>query len=219
MGLTYARELNWEQSQKSFERALELNPSLTRIHTNYAVLTLLPLGKVRRAQQLLEAALITDPVSLGLRVELAMAQITAGRYDDAIANLRHVVAADPKWPGAPRELARALMFAGRPVEAITVWENRPDSQGDWERWLAPAYVILGRRAEVERMVEAHENEHPYRQTLVYAALGDKDRTFEALNRAIDLMPQRTALLLTHPEMAFLGGDPRLDALRKRLKLP
>ncbi len=64
-----------------------------------------------------------------------------------------------------------------------------------------------------------ETDHPYRQALVYAAVGDPDRTFTALNGAVDLMPQRTALLLVLPEMAFLRGDARMDALRKRLKMP
>ena len=79
--------------------------------------------------------------------------------------------------------------------------------------------MSGRHADVDRLVEAHKNEHPYRQAIVYAALGDKDRTFEALNRAVHILPHRTASLLVYPEMALLRGDPRLDALRKKLKLP
>ena len=63
------------------------------------------------------------------------------------------------------------------------------------------------------------NEHPYRQALIYAALGDKDRTFEALNRAADVLPQRTVLLLVYPEMALLRGDPRLAVLRNKFNLP
>jgi hypothetical protein len=81
-----------------------------------------------------------------------------------------------------------------------------------------ACVRAGRHAEVERIVREHKNEHPYRQALMYAALSDKDRTFEALNRAAAVLPHRTALLLVYPEMAFLRGDPRLDALRKKLNL-
>ena len=117
------------------------------------------------------------------------------------------------------QLARALTFAGRPTEAVAYWDSLPESKRDGERWLAHAYVRTGQHAELERLVEANRNDHPYRQALVYAALGDKDRTFAALSRAIDLMPQRTALLLVLPEMALLRGDARLDALRRRLRLP
>jgi adenylate cyclase len=217
MGHTYSRERDWENAQKSFDRAIELNPNLSQIHTIYSYSTLQPLGKLGKAQQLLDAALIMDPLSLEVRRQLAAVQITAGRYDDAIANLQHVYAVEPELPFANLSLARALTFSGRPAEAIALWESRP--KGDWQRWLAPAYVMLGRHAEVERLVEAHKNEHPYRQALIYAALGDKDRTFEALKRAAQILPHRTALLLLYPEMALLRGDPRLDALRKKLNLP
>jgi eukaryotic-like serine/threonine-protein kinase len=219
MGITYSRERDWKNAEESFDRALELNPSITQIHTNYCSSTLLPLGKSRKALQLLEAALTTDPLSLDVRRELAMAQIIVGRYDDAIANLRRVLAVDPEFPSARLQLTRALTFSGRPAEAVAFWKSRPESQGDWQRWLAHAYVRCGRRADAERLLELRKNEHPYRQALVYAALGDKDRTFEALNRAADILPQRTVLVLVYPEMALLRGDPRLDALRRKFKLP
>jgi tetratricopeptide (TPR) repeat protein len=150
-----------------------------------------------------------------------MVQIIAGRYDDAIANLRYVLGVDPDYQYANLQLARALTFSGRPEEAVAHRERMPksqQSQQDWERWLAHAYVISGRRADVIRMAEAHENDHPYRQALIYAALGDKDRTFEALQRAIDIMPSRTALLLVYPEMRLLRGDARFVMLRQKLNI-
>jgi TolB-like protein len=222
MGITYAREREWANATRSFERALELNSTLTQIQASYAKSTLIPLDQAEKAQQLLTAALTVDPLSVQVRRELAVAQFVAGRYDDAIANWRRVNAADPFISN--QMLARSLTFAGRPEEAIALWENdareRGYSPGDgWERWLARAYVLTGRHQEVLRLIEAHKNEHPYRQALIYAALGDKDRTFEALNRAVDLVPHRTAFTLACPEMALLRGDPRLDVLKRKLNLP
>jgi Tfp pilus assembly protein PilF len=227
MGLTYARELDWENARRSFDRAIELNPSLTQVHTTYAMSTLLPLGQLGRAQELLEAALARDPLALDVRRFVGYAQIVAGRYDAAIANLRHVLEVDPDFPFANLALARALTFSGRPEEAVAHWERMPRSQQsrrsqqpqqDWERWLTHAYVRSGRRAEAIRLAEAHRNEDPYRQALIYAALGDKDRTFEALDKAADGRANRTALLLVLPEMRLLHGDARLAALKRRLNL-
>ena len=45
------------------------------------------------------------------------------------------------------------------------------------------------------------------------------RGFEALDRAVVMVPQRVGLLLRDPEMAALRGDPRFDAVRKKLSLP
>jgi hypothetical protein len=55
--------------------------------------------------------------------------------------------------------------------------------------------------------------------LIHAALGNKDRTFEELERAAQVVPHRVVPLLVYPEMRLLRGDPRLAALRKKLRLP
>jgi tetratricopeptide (TPR) repeat protein len=174
-------------------------------------------GRAAKALDILAGAIEMDPLSLAVRREVAFAQFVSGRYEEAIVILRQVVAADPDFTYAANLLARALTFAGRPEEAIALWESRPHPT-DWERWLMPAYVKLGRRADVDRLLNLPKNAHSYRQALNYAALGDKDRTFEALSRAAVAAPVRTAAVLTYPEMALLRGDPRLDQLRQRFNL-
>ena len=216
MGLLHSRERNWENAQRSFQRAIELNPSLTRTYTNYVTSTLIPLGRLDEAARLLEEALRADPLSLDVRRELAMVQIMAGRYQEAIANLQRVRAVDPGFPFGDLFLARALTFAGRLAEALPLWETRKDEPG-WQFWMAYAYVMAGRRAEVETMAAAHD--HPYRLAIIYAALGDKDRALLALDRAADILPQRVGLLLMYPEMASLRGDARFAAVRRKLGLP
>jgi len=217
MGLTYAREREWDFATASFDWALELNPTLTQVRINYAQ-TLVTMGKLDEALTQLDVALTTDPLSPMVKRELAWAQFVDGRFEEAIASFRAALADDPGLPFTTQGLARALTFAGRPEEAIDVWLHKPASDGDWERWLAHAYVRAGRQADLDRLVDAHRNELPYRQALLYSALGDVDRTFEALDRAVDSAPHRTAQMLVYPEMALLRGDPRLDALRERLNL-
>ena len=76
----------------------------------------------------------------------------------------------------------------------------------------------GRRAEAERLAAANR-EFPFREAIIYAALGDKDRSFEALERMAVNEPQRLGLTLMFPEIATLRDDPRYAALRKKLRLP
>ena len=149
MGITYAREFNWENATSSFERAIALNPNLSEIRTSYSFSTLVPQGQAAKALDILAAAMEMDPLSLAVKREVGIAQFVGGRYEEAIVNLRQVVAADPDFTYAANLLARALTFAGRPEEAIALWESRPQPS-DWERWLMPAYVKLGRRADVDR---------------------------------------------------------------------
>ena len=223
MGHLYSRERDWQRAQTFFQRAIDLNPTLTQIHTAYTSTTLVPLGKLDEAERLMGAALRADPLSLGVRRQMAILQIISGKYEDAIDNLRQVQAVDPEFPFVELHLLRALTFAGRLAEALPLWERgleaisrRGDIRGR-QYWMAPAYVMAGRRAEVERW-PIGQDEYPYRQAVIYAALGDKDRAFEALDRTAATQPQRLGPILMAPEMAVLRGDPRLAALRKKLKL-
>ena len=76
------------------------------------------------------------------------------------------------------------------------------------------------RAEAEALAAEHSDAFPSTLAAMYAALGDKDRAFEALERTAHVEPQRLPILLAYPEIAVpLRGDPRLVSLRQRLRLP
>jgi hypothetical protein len=80
--------------------------------------------------------------------------------------------------------------------------------------------MTGRPQEVERLLADPGNQDPFHQAIIFAGLRDKDRTFDALNRAADeSTPHRAAALVASPETDFLHGDARLEPLRRKLKLP
>ena len=213
MGLLYSRKLDWQRAEESFRRAIDLNPSLTQIYTSYSISTLIPLGKLAEAEQCLRRAFQSDPLSLSVQRELAWLQFITGRYEEAVASLERIRAVDPNFSNVDRSLARALTFAGRPLEALRVLEAKQASPG-MQHWMARAYVMAGRRAEVERLAATHD--HPFRLAVIYAALGDNDRAFEALDQAVVSVPQRVGLLLrsrkwrrfaaTHASRLFAGNS-------------
>ena len=58
------------------------------------------------------------------------------------------------------------------------------------------------------------------RTQVFAALEDKDGTLEMLGQIAPMGPARVGRdFLISPNFAFLRGDPRLTALRKKVGLP
>jgi hypothetical protein len=83
--------------------------------------------------------------------------------------------------------------------------------------LGYAYALAGRRDDAEKIVAGA----PLfiEQATIFVALGDKDRAFEALDRAIPMGPVRIGRDLTWPEFAPLRGDARLKTLRKKVGLP
>ncbi len=228
MGIVAARDLDWSSSQRDFQEAIALNPSLSQVYTNYSFFTLRPLRRFEEAEQLLKVALKSDPLSLDVWREMGQLYFTIGRYDEAIDLLHRVRAVDPEFPAADVVLARALACSGRVNEALALYDaieshgatgiptaSRPPEGVPHYR--AYAYVKAGRRSDAEQLA-AENDQYPYRATIIYASLGDADRAFEALQRTADREPQRIPLLLTWPEMASLRGDPRFAAIQKRFGL-
>jgi len=217
MGLLYARDLDWQASQRDFERAIALNPSLSQVYTSYSFFTLRPLRKFDEAERLLKIALQSDPLSLDVWREMAEVYFTVGRYDEAIDLLQRVRAVDSRLTDASVVLARALACRGRPDEALALYDTIDHAAAGVPHYRAYAYVKAGRRPDAERLAVKND-QYPYRATIIYAALEDFDRAFEALEKTAEREPQRVPLLLTWPEIAPLMADPRLAAFQKRFGL-
>ncbi len=217
MGLVHAREREWEQAEQSFQRAIELDPSLTQAYTNYAFTTLRAIDKRERAEEILRAALRIDPLSLDVQREIGHMELDFGRYDEALASRSGGFSrSNPEFPFVRLvHLPRALMWSGRVEEAIRMME--PTGAGA-HAYLAHAYILAGRRTDAERLAIANTG-FPYREVMIHAALGNLDRAFAALEVVAEREPHRVPLLLVRPETAALRGDPRLSAFRRRFGLP
>jgi TolB-like protein/Flp pilus assembly protein TadD len=219
-GMIYARDAQWERSEKSFRRAIEIDPSRSESHADFALYLLLPLGRIEEAIRESRAAERADPLSPLIHYRLAVVLISAGRYDEAASNCG-ILPAD--YPAKGDCLGRARTGQGRVGEAIQILEtalNNGVGQGSPVRGdLGYAYARAGRTQEAEKLAAATPSINPFNQAVIFAGLGDKDRTFEALDRAAAGGPFRIGRALTWPEMSLLHGDPRVKALRKKVGLP
>lgn len=212
MGFLHTRDFNWPAATASYRRALDLNPTLTPAYGMFVTFVLGPVEDYDEARRLLDIARSHDPLSLDVLRYIGQWQLAVGNYEDAIDTFREVLARDPTFQYV--YLSRALLFAGRLDEAIPLLAQQSGRGGS----LAVALVQKGRRNEAEKLLDL--NPQPaIRRAFIYAALGDKDRAFEALERGMIDEPQRLPVVLAWPEFDPLRGDPRLDALRRRLNLP
>jgi len=210
LGMVYARDGRWEQSEKSFRRAIELDPNDSSTYADFSIWLLWPLGRIDEAVHQMRLAESADPLSSFIRQRLGIVLISAGKYDEAASHCA----------GSAECLGRARLGQGRIDEAIQIlntWANSDENLVS-SRYLGYAYGRAGRRADAER-IAASVAPNAYSQALVYAGLGDKDRTFEALDRVAELGAVRIGRALNDPEFALLRGDPRAKALQKRVGMP
>jgi TolB-like protein/Flp pilus assembly protein TadD len=220
LGLAYTRDGQWEQSEKSFRRAIELDPSRSESHRHFATFLLLPLGRIEESLRQLRVAEKADPLSSAVRFYLAYVLISAGRYDEAAGQCEKQ---PTDFEGRALLLGRARLGQGRTQEAIQILEIafhqgvKPGSEVSGH--LGYAYARAGRREESEKLAVAIPSQNPFNQALIFAGLGDKDRTLEALDRATTAGPLRIGRALTWPELSLLHGDPRVKVIRKKVGLP
>ena len=205
LGVVYARDGRWSQSEASFRRAIELNPNSSVARLHFVRNLLWPLGRMDAAIQQLRAAEKADPLSQPLQFVYADVLLAAGRYEEAAGHCQ-------KSSDVTECQGRVLLAEGRIHDAIKSLGSAPNT-----RYLGYAYGRAGRREEVEKLAAVSRG--ALQQVLIYAGLGDKDGTLNALDRMTELGPVRVGLTLAGPELGFLRGDPRVKALRKKAGLP
>jgi serine/threonine-protein kinase len=211
LGMVYARRGQWEESEKSFRHALDLDANRSTTSQRYATWLLLALGRVQEALQQLRAAEKADPRSPEVRGALAMVLISAGQFDEADKYCAMLGAENSM---RLQLLGRARLGQGKYEEAVQILS---EEAGRNTGFLGNAYARSGNRAKAEELAAA--TDRPNAQALIYAGLGDKDRTFAALENMAPEGAQRIGQYLTYPELALVRGDPRLKAFRKKIGLP
>jgi tetratricopeptide (TPR) repeat protein len=218
--MVYARQAQWEKSEKNFRRAIAMAPNRSETHADFANDLLLPLGRIDEAVREARAATEVDPLSSESHYRLAHLLISAGRYEEAVSHC--AMMADSlvlrSWC-----LSRARLGQGRTDDAIRILEavvNSDLEPGSPIRGeLGYAYARADRRDQAEQIAAATPPVNPFNRAMIYAGLGDKDRTFAALDLAAVSGPFRIGRTLNYFEFKLLKGDPRVKALRKKVGLP
>jgi tetratricopeptide (TPR) repeat protein len=175
----------------------------------FASYLFMPLDRLEEALHQLQIAEKTDPLSPQVHGLMTYVLLSLRRYDEAAGHCQ-------KASNTPGCMGRVRLAQGRIDEAIQFFSA--STAGLDRAYLGNALGRAGRREEAEKLALTWEK-NPYQQALIFAGLGDKDRTFEALNRLAALGPVRVGRSLTYPEMDLVRGDPRLKPLRKKAGLP
>ena len=219
LGMAYARDGQWKESEKSFLHAIKLDSSGSVWYGHFAANVLLPLGRIQEAIQQVQAAVKTDPLSALAQFTLANVLLSAGRYDEAADQCERL----PDGSELKSQcLGRARSGQGRTGEALEIFARAVDrgvpAGSVLHGYLGYSYGHTGRRVDAESLASS-VSQYPFQQALIFAGLGDKDRTLEALDRMAVQGPVRIGRTLAYPEFALLRGDPRVKVLRKKVGLP
>jgi serine/threonine-protein kinase len=219
---------NWEESERHFKKAFELDPNISYTHLVYSGSYLCAVGRKDEAVSEAEKALRLEPLSLINNSVAVSAYMNAHQFDRALAQARTAFDLDPTFPLARHWLGMALVANGKYDEAISISQQvSPDSTAGWLTLvaLAHAYAKEGKRTEVEQQIRLLRNLaktnyiRTYYLASIYASLGDMDKAFAELEISFAEKDCYLGRITLDPFMDPLRNDPRFKNLLKRMNLP
>ena len=210
--VTLYYDRDWANAEREFRRAIELNPNYANGHHWYGEFLSLE-GRDREAIAESERARELDPLSTIINTWVGSRYFFARQYDKAIEQYRNSLEMDPAFVPAHLVLGHALEQKHMYREAIAELERAVSLSGGspiYMASLAHAYGVAGRRGQARKLSDDLWNLSKQRFVSSYdlavasVGIGETDRTFALLARAVE---ERS------PRVAFLGVDPRFDGLR------
>jgi TolB-like protein/DNA-binding winged helix-turn-helix (wHTH) protein len=218
---------NWVEAENEFQKAIELNPNYATAHDWYSYY-LMAMGRFDQAWKEVSRARELDPLSVIISTDVGFNYFYRRNYDEAIRQLRDTLSVSPKFPVAHLWLGRAYQQKRMYPEAIEEFNGTDAALPGWVVTIAGmgnAYGEWGRDAEAKQilirlnMLSREKYVTPYGIALVYAGIGDRDRAFLWLNKAVAGRSHWLVWLNRDPRWDRLRSDPRFADLKKRVGLP
>lgn len=216
----------WQDADREYQRALELNPNDASTHSWYASFLVFrhnfdsALVHSRRAVEL-------DPLSMAAVSNHGMCLRFSGRNDEAIRHLEEARRLYPAMTPLMLHLGMAYTNAGRAEEGMKLMHDSlavRHNKSQLPALYAYAAAKAGHRDEalrVLRELEALSATEPIAATnlaVAWTAFGDHDRAFLWLERAYKKRSYLLRIITVEQGFEPLRSDPRYADLVKRMGL-
>ncbi len=216
-------ELEWEEEERAYKRAIELNPSYATARQWYATL-LASLGRMKEALHEVRRAAELDPLSHAIGLTVAIILDLSRDVDGAVRQLKKTLALEPDFRSALAISPGIYAQRGLFDEALAANDRMAEAYGrDSPPVLASRAATLALRGDLDEArvlrdkAVANGLDAGF-EGFVCAALGEYDCALDALDRAVDQRSWFAYQLKVHPMLDPVRGDPRFKRLLERMRL-
>ncbi|HWN09008.1 MAG TPA: winged helix-turn-helix domain-containing protein [Pyrinomonadaceae bacterium] len=218
---------NWEGAEKSFLRAIDLNPNSVNARQFYSRL-LTTMGRYDEGLNQMYKAQELDPRSADLAVPLSGILDRRGAFDESIRVLESTLEMDKDSRFARRGIATSYLLKGEYTRVIELskveFPGPSDADFAWTSMLATAYHRTGQsdkarvmRDRLRRMAET-DPKSLFFLALHDSEIGRKDEAIAALQKCVDLREERVVTTKDEPRFAGVKDDPRFQEILRKLNL-
>jgi serine/threonine protein kinase/Tfp pilus assembly protein PilF len=228
MGLLKFEEWNWEEAEREFKRAIDLNPNYASTHHWYAYL-LACLGRFDEAIKELNLALELSPFSLPINRASGVIFYLARRYDQAQECFMRTIEMNPQFPLTHASLGFVYLQKSMYEEALAEFEREKQAllaseMGMFQIGVIPligiTYARMGNLEEAEKMLEQAKSLSIlyFFKACYYFVLGEDDKGFECLEKAFVMKENYMVSIKVDPLLDRVRSDPRFDEILKKMNL-
>jgi serine/threonine protein kinase/Tfp pilus assembly protein PilF len=213
-------EWDWEGSERSVRRALELAPGDAIVLRSAGMLAE-SAGRFEEAERHIRKAIEQDPLNPMAYNSLGHLYRIMDRLLDAEAAYRKALELAPGRLGTRMMLSNCLAMQGKHAEALAEANAEP---ADWARLTSLGFVhhMAGRTSEYQEALrnleESHSNDAAYQIAALRAVHGDSEGAFAWLDRAYQDRDAGLSQVKYEPTFRPLHGDPRWGPFLKKIGL-
>ncbi len=219
--IKFRYEWKWEEAERDFQRAIEINPSLGIAHHDYAWF-LVAMERFDEGIEHIKLAQRLDPLSPLANSDVGWVYLMARRYDEAIEQMKRTLELEPAFGSALACLERAYTLKGQSREALETLLKEIKEDGASYRNDDPAQSMKALyRKRLERKLAAMQTglSSPYSAATLCVAADEREQAFMFLERAYQERDPMLVAVRTDPAFDGLRQDPRFAALVKRIGFP
>ena len=227
LGVIIDNSWRWDEAEKEFKKALELNPNYPTTYHWYSIL-LKNEGRIDEAAAMIKRGRELDPLSSVIGVNVGRMYQIQNKHEAAIETFLKVIELDPNFPSALQYLALSYLKLGRHAEALAAAEKAVQASnrssitvGD----LGFVQGVLGKRSEAINLIKELEDKYSRKEAIgqylavVYLGLGDKDKAFEWLEKDFQVRNGKLPEIRWQVQFESVSNDLRFKDLIKRMGLP
>jgi serine/threonine protein kinase len=221
-------DCDWAAAERSFKRALELDPNSSYVLFRYANFYLRPNGRVEEAVQLLERTLEIDPLSVVTLWAMAYYQYSSRQYDRAVKHLLAVIDLEPSFYLAYCVMGLDYAQLGMEESSVAALEKAAElvpANSFTTGLLAYAKGRAGKTEETLRLIEklrfqAERVYVPAKSLMfAYAGIGDWSSVLDWAEKSVDDRdPMSIMNLLMEPTLDPVRSHPRYVQIFRKMNL-
>ena len=216
--IKFRYEWKWEDAERDFLRAIELNPNLGMAHHDYAWF-LVAMARFDEGLDHMKLAQRLDPLSPLANSDVGWVYLMARRYDEAIEQIKRTLELEPTFGSALSCLERAYMLKGQTREALETLSKEIREPGTSLQSGDAAQVMKALyRERLERKLVAMKTglSSPYGAATMSMAAGEQQQALELLEKAYNDRDPMLVGVKTDPAFDELRSSARFYALLKQI---